>query len=377
MTAKAPSPEGTVHVAHAHRGTVLAVDDRPKNVKLLQITLGAEGYEVIPATSGPQALECVARKTPDVILLDVMMPEMDGFEVCKRLKQNSKTASVAVIFLSAAGDKTSIINGFEAGGVDYITKPFTKAELLARVNTHVAFKQLLDRNHSLMQARYKWVADEIENAKRPLIAIARNLEDLAVRAVTAPETMNQLIKQTLTITTCALGQFNRDEIERDLDFQAEATTEFPVTSRQVEAMISKWYLTSLRRNIGFKVSGLAHDVSANLRLSSVSYLIDLLMAAALNQSKSGDTIHARIHADTGKLQVSLEHARRVEDPRHPEPRSDAHWMDPENLDRKLLRETERLGGELRVGSGPRGKEVTVLSLPLPEGQIGPDVLESV
>ena len=248
-------------MARAQRGTLLAVDDRVRNVELLQSTLGAEGYEVVAATSGAQALDCVALKVPDLILLDVMMPGMDGFEVCQRLKRDPRTADVAVIFLSAAGDKDSIIRGIQMGGVDYVTKPFTKEELLARVNTHVTLKHLLDRNRSLLQARHRLVAEEIEDMKRPLRAITQNLGELSRKLEPMGNGVNKLLNETLTIAKDALGHLSRELLGWGSDASHEPSTEFPVSSKQLEELIGKWYLSARRRRIEFKMGRLAKDLS--------------------------------------------------------------------------------------------------------------------
>lgn len=124
--------------AKAH--TVLIVDDEPLNLKMLKAHLQAEGYEILEAANGPDALK-MAEKNPDLILLDVMMPEMDGFETCRRLKEDPSLCDIPVIFLSALHDTKSKVKGLDAGGVDYVDKPFEARELLARVKTHVTLRQ--------------------------------------------------------------------------------------------------------------------------------------------------------------------------------------------------------------------------------------------
>lgn len=123
-----------------NKDLVLVVDDNPQNLQVLGPMLEKKGYDVAFATSGEQALEFVAGETPDLVLLDIMMPGMDGYEVCQRLKEIKSTASIPVIFLTAKSDTDDVVRGFEAGGVDYVTKPFNSAELLARVKTHLELK---------------------------------------------------------------------------------------------------------------------------------------------------------------------------------------------------------------------------------------------
>ena len=116
---------------------VLVIDDIPANIDVLLQALEQAGYEVMVATSGPAALDIVAHETPDLILLDVMMPEMDGFATCQRLKAIEAIADVPVLFVTASNELSSVVQGFEVGGLDYILKPFQKEEVLARVRTHL------------------------------------------------------------------------------------------------------------------------------------------------------------------------------------------------------------------------------------------------
>lgn len=120
---------------------ILIVDDVPKNIQLLGSILREENYEIEFATSGKEALEWLDSKVFDLVLLDIMMPEMDGFEICRRIKDNPLTREVSVIFLTAKADFQSIIQGFETGAVDYITKPYNRKELLIRVKTHLTLQQ--------------------------------------------------------------------------------------------------------------------------------------------------------------------------------------------------------------------------------------------
>ena len=113
----------------AKNAKILIVDDFPANLNLLGQTLESAGYKVVAVPSGTHALQIAARTEPDLILLDVMMPEMDGFETCRRLKANPSTAEIPVIFITAKDEIESLIEGFEVGGVDYITKPFNEKEV--------------------------------------------------------------------------------------------------------------------------------------------------------------------------------------------------------------------------------------------------------
>ncbi len=134
---------------------ILIVDDIPANLNVLYDTLAKENYEVLAAPSGEIALKNAQRANPDLILLDIVMPDINGYEVCRRLKQNQATADIPVIFITVREEKESLSKAFGAGGVDYITKPFEKEELLLRVETHLRISQLtkalLQKNHELQK----------------------------------------------------------------------------------------------------------------------------------------------------------------------------------------------------------------------------------
>lgn len=123
-------------------GLILIVDDIPTNLDVISEALSNAGYKVAIATSGERALQQVKRRPPDLILLDVMMPGIDGFETCQRLKANAETCNIPIMFMTAMGDVDNKVKGFNFGAVDYITKPFQEQEVLARVKTHLELRLL-------------------------------------------------------------------------------------------------------------------------------------------------------------------------------------------------------------------------------------------
>jgi len=136
---------------------ILIVDDTPANLNVLSAILGKRGYRVRPAINGALALKAAQKAAPDLILLDVQMPGLDGYEVCRQLKRDAQTRDIPVIFISALDDVLDKVEAFQAGGVDYITKPFQIEEVLARVENQLALHQqreeiatLLARNEQLI-----------------------------------------------------------------------------------------------------------------------------------------------------------------------------------------------------------------------------------
>lgn len=124
------------------QGALLLVDDTPTNLEILVGYFSESGFDVSVATNGEDALSQVQESTPDLILLDVMMPGLDGFETCRRLKADERTRDVPVIFMTALTETTDKLKGFEAGGVDYVTKPLQQDEVKARVTTHLTIRRL-------------------------------------------------------------------------------------------------------------------------------------------------------------------------------------------------------------------------------------------
>ncbi len=127
----------------ADTGVILIVDDTPDNLALLSDALDAAGYMVLVALDGASALNRIQRRRPDLILLDAMMPGLDGFETCRRIKQQSDTADIPVLFMTALTDSEHVVKGFEAGAIDYVTKPIQCAEVLARVASHLRTARIL------------------------------------------------------------------------------------------------------------------------------------------------------------------------------------------------------------------------------------------
>jgi signal transduction histidine kinase len=165
------------------KGNILVVDDTPNNLRLLIEVLSQEGYQVRPAPTGERALSAARLQPPDLILLDIMMPGMDGYEVCRTLKEEAATRDIPVIFLSALDEVFNKMEAFDAGGVDYVTKPFEAREVLARVATHLKISRLqqeLEAQNAELNAFAHTVAHDL---KSPLSIVqgytSMMLEDLS------------------------------------------------------------------------------------------------------------------------------------------------------------------------------------------------------
>lgn len=175
-------------------GNILIVDDTPANLRLLANILGDQGYEIRPATNGKHALLAARAEPPDLILLDIKMPGMSGYDVCVELKKDPRTENIPVIFISALDDIADKIKGFSLGGVDYITKPFQTEEVLARVKTHLTlqhlYQHLQQQNMQLQQEIY-----ERQRIQEELTSYKHHLEELVEQRTSELQERNRLLEQ--------------------------------------------------------------------------------------------------------------------------------------------------------------------------------------
>lgn len=168
---------------------ILLVDDEPSNRFLMRDILANSGYEIVEAENGRRAIELAEAESPDTILLDVMMPEMDGFEACRRLKQLEATRLIPVLMVSALADRNSRIEGISAGAIDFITKPIDMRDMLLRVGHAVAGKRLLDevnenckRLQAIEDGREAHFKKVVHDLRSPLGGLSGNLQLLQMIA---------------------------------------------------------------------------------------------------------------------------------------------------------------------------------------------------
>jgi len=152
---------------------ILIVDDTPANLNVLSAILGKRGYRVRPAINGALALKAAQKAAPDLILLDVQMPGMDGYEVCRQLKSDPQTRDIPVVFISALDDVLDKVEAFQAGGVDYITKPFQIEEVLARVENQLVLHQQREAITGLSARNQQLIALASQELRPQLDQIAR------------------------------------------------------------------------------------------------------------------------------------------------------------------------------------------------------------
>ncbi|MBM3302638.1 MAG: response regulator, partial [Deltaproteobacteria bacterium] len=166
-----------------YEGDIMIVDDEAANVELLMEILSGTGYRIRTASDGNLALRSAQVMPPALVLLDIKMPGMDGYEVCRRLKENEKTCSIPVIFISVLGEDREKAKAFQVGGVDYVTRPFQPQEVLARIETHLTLwkvQQELELRNAELETWNLVLAEEIAERKHAQQDLAVEKERLAV-----------------------------------------------------------------------------------------------------------------------------------------------------------------------------------------------------
>ncbi len=205
---------------------ILVADDNPASLQLLTNILVGKGYRVRPAPDGRMALRSISARLPDLILLDINMPEIDGYEVCRRIKADHVSRNIPVIFISALTDATQKVEGFQAGGVDYITKPFDNDEVLARVNTHLTIhhmqRQMVEQNVKLEQ--------EVKERKHAESLLQKAQSDLETRVADRTRELRQINRQLAS---------EIDERRRSEQENLRQTRELALLNQVIAASVSE------------------------------------------------------------------------------------------------------------------------------------------
>jgi two-component system sensor histidine kinase/response regulator len=189
------------------RDCLLVVDDQQANIEILRGMFGRLGFEILEASNGEGALKILETRRPDIILLDLMMPGMDGFEVCRRIQDNAEWLDIPVIFLSTTDDKDLIARALEMGGVDYLTKPFHKPELLSRVRTHLMLKTARDHLKQLARDKEELLGMISHHLQNRLAAIEMSSQLLLDRAKADDDAKIKLLAENIRGATNQMNAF--------------------------------------------------------------------------------------------------------------------------------------------------------------------------
>ncbi len=290
---------------------ILIVDDTLENLRLLASMLGQQNYEVRPVTNGRQALLAVGQDPPDLILLDISMPEMDGYEVCSRLKLDAKTKDIPVIFLTALSDFADKVKAFAAGGVDFITKPFQLEEVHARVRTHLALRrsvreleQSYARLRELEQLRDDLVHMIVHDMRSPLMVLTGHLtllrqdgagswNDEADRdlraAVRAAEAVRGLANDLLDVSRLEQGKL---ELKRQ-------RCELAALLREVAGGIG-----ALDRERALRIDA-SEAVVVTCDVGLVRRVVENLLNNAVKHTPAGAGIEIALTAADGRVRVAI------------------------------------------------------------------------
>jgi len=313
--------------------TILIVDDTPENIDILVELL--EDFDKQIAISGEDALETAFEgDPPDLILLDIMMPEMDGYEVCRRLRANEKTRDVPVIFLTAKTQKDDIVKGFEAGGQDYLTKPFDARELMVRVKTQLELKSqreilknmnvILEEKVQERTARLKEAYKNLEKANQELLGLdkAKNsFLTMISHEIRTPLNgiigASHFLKSTLADDKelsefVEMLQISADRLEHfsltallitQLQAGYKITTEKVELDKLVEACIKENQVKAKAKEISVVKENLVNDAVIEVEQPLIKRALNSIIDNAIKYSNQKDTINIKEWKDNGKLLI--------------------------------------------------------------------------
>lgn len=269
--------------------TILIIDDQEQNLQLLSTLLSANGHRVIAATSGQQAIELLAAHTPDLILLDVLMPEMNGIDVCRKVREDVRRKDLPIIFLSAADDKNLIVEALECGGVDYVTKPFNKAELLARVRTHLALRRAREKLRHLAEDKDELLGILTHDLGNHLAGIHLNATVLerqldAIPAPCAPLIVN-ILRSTELMTAFVLGFLANQSAER---IHVEVGS-FDLRAL-LEEVAERYAVVAGAKKIALIVELPEHPIPACADEEALARVLDNLLSNAVKFSPAGSRV---------------------------------------------------------------------------------------
>ena len=281
--------------------SILIVDDIAENLQILRTRLRLKGFNVVEAASGQEALNLASEQAFDLVLLDVQMPEMDGFEVCRRLKEQEFTRNVPIIFITGRGDTDDLVNGFKAGAVDYVIKPFNSAELLTRVQTHLDLKfardTLKQKNaelEKLNKEKGEFLGIAAHDLKNPL-ATVRWLTDL-LKTGTLPE--EKSLETLDKITYSVERMFRLVKTLLDVNAIEEASIDAPLENMNlvfaVADVLAEYEEQAAKKGINLTFQNTATNATLCINAEILGQIIDNLVSNALKYSPPGGNVHIRI-----------------------------------------------------------------------------------
>lgn len=273
----------------ARTGRILVVDDQSANVRVVTALLESHGYSVTAAGNGKDALAAASAETPDLLLLDMMMPGMDGFDLLAALRELPGFRQVPTVFLTAVQDRDLLLRAFEAGAVDYVTKPFMPEELLARVRAHLGLKLTRDRLERVAHERQELVNLVAHELKNPLTSVLFATEMLS-RPDCRPERVPRYIEIIDGSTRDALGYIRNYLEGQQHAATARATATAPACARMGETLdwlVARYELQLDAKGLRLQVSPLEHDACVAIDGLVLRQVAENLVTNALKYAREG------------------------------------------------------------------------------------------
>ena len=297
-----PNSDAAEEVAATAPPTVLVIDDQPASVRIVGAMLAQSGFRVLPAHGGSEGLELARTGNPDVVLLDMNMPGMVGFEVLNQLRDADSTRDVPVIFLTADNDREHLVAAFAAGAIDYVTKPFVAEELLARVQTHVDLKKARDALRNFAQEKQQ-MAELVAHDLRNYFANIMFSADMLAAATTADPSQRRLAGSIRSSADSGMLFLQAFLEQQEQQLHGAAIEPLPVRQLLREVVDLLGHVAVAK---AITLNLLAHDtvIVSGLR-AGVSHILQNLMTNAIKYSPPDSQIDitAFKHGKCGRMQV--------------------------------------------------------------------------
>jgi two-component system sensor histidine kinase/response regulator len=286
---------------------ILVTDDQPANIQVVGAMLGKFGYEIIPASDGPTALKRLAIRVPDLILLDVLMPGMDGIEVCRRIRENPEWNDIPIIFLSAADDKELIVRALEAGGVDYVTKPFNHGEMLSRVRTHLALKAASDKLKHLAEDKDELLGILAHDLKNHLGGMQMSAQLLRERMTQAADSRPAQLCENICHSTGQLLSFVKEFLANSAaDHGFKPKSETVNLNDVVTRTVQDYREAARRKGLEIQLDLPSQAAQAFADRNALSQILDNLLSNAVKFSPLGTRITVAVRAGVGGPECSIQ-----------------------------------------------------------------------
>ncbi len=285
---------------------ILVVDDQPANIQILGAMLGALGHEIVPASDGVTALKRIAMRAPDLILLDLLMPVMDGFEVCRQIKANSNWREIPIIFLSAADDKDLIVRALDAGGIDFITKPFSHAELICRVRTQLTFKNTRDRLAQIAEDKDELLGILAHDLKNSLGGMNMSAELLHGQIKNYNDRRLTKLAQNLMYTSAQSLAFVKEYLANaasDQGFVAKLDVVNLVDA--ASRVVWRYQEAAQRKQLQILTDFIEEDSFVMADFSALDQVLDNLVSNALKFSPPGRNIFVSVRPAKGRMECLI------------------------------------------------------------------------